>query len=195
LKVNKKTIDRLVLFNETVYQLQGYSFWKSFPQKSGINIIWDNSIEGVKIKSQVFGPSDESISAFLLKYRLFIQDKDDISLRNLEMLYSSILIDNSYKDKYKNLRKSINNVLDQPSNVQIKKHRVTIREIHDMFIYGSYAHMDEKDLNRKRFVAIKDNTVLFSIFANDFNVTLIKIMNELVQIKLLNEKVIKILTI
>ena len=62
-----------------------------------------------------------------------------------------------------------------------------------MFIFGAWAHLNENDLNRKRYLAIKDNKVIYPIFANDFNVTLIKIMNELVQIKFLNQEIIKIL--
>ena len=63
----------------------------------------------------------------------------------------------------------------------------------DMFIYGAWTHLKENDKNRKNYLAIKDNKVIYPIFANDFNVTLIKIMNELVKIKFLNEEVIKIL--
>lgn len=188
-----KEIELLKYFNQTVDQLQNFSFWKSFPSKSGIHIIWDNTAEGVKVKSEVFGPDDESISAFILKYRLFIQNKDDISLGKMDKIYSEMNVSTEYYEKFKCHRQKVNDVLDKPSNVQIKEHIVTIREIHDMFIYGVWAHLSENDLNRKRYLSIKDNPVIYPMFANDFNVTLIKIMNELVNIRSLNESVIKLL--
>ncbi len=190
---NKRVVEKLKSFNETVDQLQGYSFWKSFPSKSGINITWDYTESGVKVNSKVFGPEDESIGAFILKYRLFIQNKDDISLRNIDKIYSEMDLDKEYYEKFKSYRQSINDILDKPSNVQLNKHIVSIREIHDMFIYGAWAHLSGNDLNRKRYLGIKDNPVIYPIFANDFNVTLVKIMNELVNIKFLNDSVIKLL--
>jgi hypothetical protein len=102
-------------------------------------------------------------------------------------------LDKEYYEKFKSYRQSINDILDKPSIVQLNKHVVSIREIHDMFIYGVWAHLDEKDRNRKNYLSIKDNPVIYPMFANDFNVTLVKIMNELVQIKLLNEEVIRTL--
>lgn len=190
---NKKAVDKLNSFNETVDQLQGFSFWKSFPSKSGINITWDYTESGVRVNSKILGPDDEPISAFILKYRLFIQNKDDISLGNMDKIYSEIDLDKEYYEKFKSYRQSINDILDKPSNVQLNKHVVTIREIQDMFIYGVWTHLDEKDRNRKNYLSIKDNPIIYPMFANDFNVTLVKIMNELVQIKLLNEEVIRIL--
>lgn len=190
---NKKAVDKLNSFNETVDQLQGFSFWKSFPSKSGINITWDYTESGVRVNSKILGPDDEPISAFILKYRLFIQNKDDISLGNMDKIYSEIDLDKEYYEKFKSYRQSINDILDKPSNVQLNKHVVTIREIHAMFIYGVWTHLDEKDRNRKNYLSIKDNPIIYPMFANDFNVTLVKIMNELVQIKLLNEEVIRIL--
>ena len=166
---------------------------EKFSSKSGINITFDYTNKGTEIDSKILGPDDETISAFILKYRLFKQNKDDISLRNLEKLFLYLPIESNYKERYIVLKQRINSILDEESNVQIKKHRVTIREIHDMFIFGAWAHLNENDLNRKRYLAIKDNKVIYPIFANDFNVTLIKIMNELVQIKFLNQEIIKIL--
>lgn len=58
-----------------------------------------------KISSQLFGPNEEAISAFVLKYRLFIQDKDDISIKNMGDLYSELLLDNSYYEKYNSHKK------------------------------------------------------------------------------------------
>lgn len=192
-KSTQRMISILKSFNETVDQLQGFSFWKSFPSKSGINITWDYTESGVKVNSKIFGPEDESISAFILKYRLFIQNKDDISLRNIDKIYSEMDLDKEYYEKFKSYRESINDILDKPTNVRLNKHIVSIREIHDMFIYGVWAHLDEKDRHRKNYLSIKDNPVIYPMFANDFNVTLVKIMNELVNIKFLNDSVIKLL--
>ena len=188
-----REIELLEYFNLNVEQLQDFHFWKNFPSTSGIKISFDYTESETKIISKILGPDNEAISAFILKYRLFIQDKDGISLRNVEKLFLNLPIEFDYKERYKVLRQNINNILDEESNVQIKKHRVTFREIHDMFIYGAWTHLKENDKNRKNYLAIKDNKVIYPIFANDFNVTLIKIMNELVKIKFLNEEVIKIL--
>ena len=188
-----KEINLLEYFNDNVDKLQGFNFWKNFPSDSGISITFDYSKEETEINSKILGPDDESISAFILKYRLFIQDKDDISLRNIEKLYSSLPIDKDYKARFYNFKSNINEILNGLSNVEIKQRKVTKKEIHDMFIYGVWAHLNKNDLNRKRFLAIKDNTVVYTIFANEFNILLIRVMNILVQIKFLNEEVIRML--
>ena len=188
-----KEIELLKFFYQNVEQLQNFNFWKNFQSKSGFNITFDYKESETKINSVILGPNDEAISAFILKYRLFVQDKDDISLRNKDKHFSQLPIESVYKERFKEYRQKINDVLEEESNVQIKKHRVTLREIHDMFIYGVWAHLNVNDLNRKRFLKIKDDKVIYPMFANDFNVTLIRIMNFLVQIRFLNEEVIKIL--
>lgn len=180
-------------FNQTVDTLQGFNFWKTFPDNSGISIEWDYTQDGVTVNSKVIGPNDEAISAFILKYRLFIQDKDEISLRNMDKLFSTLPIKNEYYFRFKSIRNKINENLDRPSNVTRNNHKVTMREIHDMFIYGVWAHLDDKDVNRKRYLSIKENPVIYPMFANDFNLILLNTMNELVQIKLLNEEVLEIL--
>ncbi len=121
-------IERLKSFNQTVDILQGFNFWKKFPKKSGVNIKLDYTKEIVEINSKIVGPDDEAISAFILKYRLFIQSKDDISLRKIDKLYSTLPIEKEYYEKFKDKRKSFNNNLDQPANVTMKNHTVTKRK-------------------------------------------------------------------
>ena len=63
----EKEIKTLEYFNQNVEQLQGFNFWKNFPSKSGINIQWDFKEGNPKIKTEVSGPNEEAISAFILK--------------------------------------------------------------------------------------------------------------------------------
>ena len=60
-------------FNQNVEQLQDFHFWKNFPSTSGIKISFDYTESETKIISKILGPDNEAISAFILKYRLFIQ--------------------------------------------------------------------------------------------------------------------------
>ena len=186
---NNRLVEKLRYFNETVEQLRSFSFWADFPKDSGINIKWDKK---TGITAVYRGPSDESLSAFILKYRLFIQDKDDISIKRMEKLYSRIGNDTFY-NKFKELKTSINVILDKPSMVKINQHIVTNREIHNMFLKGGWAHIKENNKERKFYLSIKDDPATYTIFKNDFNITILDVMNVLVRIKFLNEEVIKIL--
>jgi hypothetical protein len=186
---NNRLVEKLRYFNETVEQLRSFSFWADFPKDSGINIKWDKK---TGITAVYRGPNDESLSAFILKYRLFIQDKDDISIKQMEKLYSTIGNDTFY-NKFKELKASINIILDKPSMVKINQHTVTMREIHNVFLKGGWAHIQENNRERKFYLSIRDDPAAYTIFKNDFNMTLLEVMNVLVRIKFLNEELLKTL--
>jgi hypothetical protein len=133
-----ESIKYLQLFNEQANTLKRLNFVKTiFNQKTGVQ---DSASQGEPFIINRSGPNEESIRAFVLTFRYFIQDKDGISFRKLAEHYNNLPISEEKKDKYNVIRESITNFLNSKSQVNINNS--TNGDIIDVFIYGELAHIN-----------------------------------------------------
>lgn len=174
----------LKAFNELVEEISKYKFFK---KKRVCFIIFF----GKPNKNKVIGPSKEDLSAFVLHYRKIIQDKDDISIKNMGIFYKQAPIEKIYYERYKLIIKNIDEIFSKPTNITTDNHTYTIREIHNMFIQGNLAHIQRNHYNRKLYLEITKDPVKETIFKTDLVITLLKIMRQLIAIKKLNEEVLE----
>jgi hypothetical protein len=84
-------------------------------------------------------PSVESAKAFIIDYRLIIQDNDGISLRLLGAAYEAEFGQDWPTREYQRLRTSVNALLDEPA---FHDSEITNRVLQDTFLYGWFAHED-----------------------------------------------------
>lgn len=80
----KSATDTLLLFNEKADKLEDLSFTKEL-ENSGVTI---SGKLGQPVQAQRHGPDDESIDAFVLTMRFFVQDNEITSFRNMADLYA-----------------------------------------------------------------------------------------------------------
>jgi hypothetical protein len=106
---------------------------------------------GDKWQVDFYQPSDEKRDALLFNIRLFIQDKDDISLRRLTDLYDDPGISNSWKSEYEHYRKELNERLERVV-AEGSKGKITHRDVLDMFLYGKFGHHDQKMIEHINFI-------------------------------------------
>ncbi len=99
-------------------------------------------------KLEITGPTQEQIDAFVLTFRLFLQNKDHLSLywlaKNVE---DDPDVSEHWKREFSAVRTTVNNVLDSfpPIQVSIANYKPpTRRDIMNTFIYGDLAHADEE---------------------------------------------------
>jgi hypothetical protein len=134
----------LKLFNEKVEELLELSFVKAVTAPNAGFSLSGKLLENGKfeINTEVRGPSDEAIKAFVLTFRFFIQDNETISLRNIAKLYEESNIDSTQKDYLDAARDAINKMLDTPNfiNLTYNGKTPTNREVMEVFIYGGLAH-------------------------------------------------------
>jgi hypothetical protein len=173
----------LRLFNEKTDRLLGLSFWPKshttgalveFNQNSG----WD---------SLFVGPDEESIQALMLTLRMFMQDNESISLQKMRSLYTG-LISGELSIQFFDHCSRLNTFLDSTSHLSIEKGRqLTYRCILDIFLYGTYAHMNSK--KRQIFEGIR-TTAFFPIFQTSLVQAIIEFGGCLKELKKINEEVL-----
>lgn len=130
----------LAIFNEKVERLVSLSF---FTKSKGSGAI-AQFVRGSGWESVFVGPDEESIEALVLTLRLFMQNNDRISLQNMRTIYASVPDLSALSGECVAACDRLNRLLDLDSNLSIEEGRqLSYREILEIFIYGTYAHVNE----------------------------------------------------
>lgn len=137
----------LTLFVQTARRLSSTRFAKylesggklSVTLRGGICVSEDNAIE-LRL------PDDEDMQAFALTFRMFVQDRDGISIRELAKLADS---DNGlspeWQQRMKGTRAWLKDYLSQPTNVWLRDGSTpNFQSVQETFLYGFVAHLEKK---------------------------------------------------
>ncbi len=137
-------IAAIKLFNEKALKLQNSSFVRDLQlPNAGVKIKGERQDDGnFAISSERKGPSDESIEAFVLTFRFFIQDNEESSLRNIASIYHGTDFENDLTGRFDSARNAINHLLASPNPLNITYNETvpTNRQVMEVFIYGGLAH-------------------------------------------------------
>ncbi|MGB2842228.1 MAG: hypothetical protein WBC40_07115 [Halobacteriota archaeon] len=186
-KEKEEIIESLRLFNEKYDKLMSLGFVKKiFEEKIGFTM---SVKKDAPVDFQRHGPEGESIDAFVLTYRFFIQNNERISFQNMSEIYGRKEITQDRKEAFKNIRETINNFLDSNSILTINDKTYTHREIQDIFVYGGLSHANKA--KKRIFDSWKRNQLLFGMLEEDFVGTLATILNAIQAIARLNLNVLK----
>jgi len=93
-----------------------------------------------RIESWVPEFDQDEIDAFVLTFRLFMQDND---LRSLSRIYASEWLHGNAQECFENARKQLNDHLDSAAKVLFGNTVVSVRFIADVVIYGGLAHTNK----------------------------------------------------
>lgn len=188
--MNTEIIQSLELFNEKATKLSKLSFLQKM-LLSGLEITFDNSSDNKNIEINKWGPDDESLDAFVLTYRFFINDKDGISFRKISDSYSSLSTEFAeYSERFFQIRNEVNSLLDSPTGVKFNNHNITNREGQNIFLFGHLSHSNRNDLDTKRYNRIIKYPVAYNILWNCFIVTVTKMFDKILLTKELNKEVL-----
>lgn len=158
----KSAIDKLLLFNEKADKLEGLSFTKGL-ENSGVTI---SGKLGQPVQAQRHGPDGESIDAFVLTMRFFVQDNEIISFRNMADLYAQLPVNRDLIQKFNDARAKTNASLDTPTSIKLNDASLTYRTILDVFLWGGLAHANSK--KKAIYDSWTRNPILFPLLQNEF---------------------------
>ncbi|MDM8553196.1 hypothetical protein QUF75_00480 [Desulfococcaceae bacterium HSG7] len=177
----------LSLFNEKVNKLKGYSFIDTVMNGTSSSFKWTK--DSGQITRERIGPSAETIDAFVLTFRFFIQNNEACSLQNLAKIYQDSLIPNDLQDSYKIIRSNINNFLDSgPSfGITFNDDQLTYRTMMEGFIYGDLSHNNKDKVEQMKLWM---STPISSLIENEFITLLAVVFKALEAICNLNDKAI-----
>jgi hypothetical protein len=187
--MTKEEILRIMkLFNEKAEKLLNSSFTKNL---EGSKLTISAKIkEAVKVER--LGPKGESIDSFILTYRFFIQNNEVSSFGNFAKIYENLLIPKVFRDKFIESRNELNQFLDEPLNIEYNNEKLTRRKIHDVFIYGGYAHANLE--KKKIYDAWMKFHILNEFLINEFVNIVAFVLNSILEVRSINEDVISILS-
>lgn len=193
MRLDLSDLKMMALFNEKVDKLWKSSFANQvFHNETGFIVHADRKeTSELKVsKIEVKAPKQESIDAFVLTFRLFIQDKDKISIPKLLAIYAKLpehdqnqaMLRTLYKE-HKVYRRSTSD----PTIMQNGK-ALTKWEILYAFIYGDLSHMDDKE--RPKYIEWTKNEINGMVMRNEFIMALAHELNFLLDLQQLNDLVI-----
>ena len=106
--------------------------------------------EGDSWQAEFFHPTDEQRDALLFNLRLFIQDKDDISLRRLTELYDDPDISAEWKREHAEFRGELKRRFDRVA-AEGPKGVLRHEDLFRMVLYGALAHRDADDASFQQY--------------------------------------------
>jgi hypothetical protein len=187
-------IKALEFFNEKADKLKNLSFVRSLQSEdSG----WQLSFQEGAATALRYGPDNESVEAFVLTFRFFIQDKDGISIRKMaerySRLYDSSLISKELLDNFDEARSKLLDYLGSNTRLIVggpdtTAKAITYQEVFDVFMWGGLAHARHKE----QFDEWQKGSmqVVFPMLENDFVMILRTYLQVISYVQRLNEKVL-----
>lgn len=130
---------------------------------------------------EFYEPDDEKRDALLFNIRLFIQDKDEISLRRMTELYSDPGISDNWKVEHGVIRDELNRRLSETS-AEGSRGRLSYREVLNMFLYGALGHKDSRDASQRLFEKWVTDQNEFEILHNTFHQVLIWVVAAVINV-------------
>jgi len=145
---------KLLSFNEAIKDLK-------------LNISWK---QGEDFKVNLTGPASEQIDAFVLTFRLFIQDNEQFSFRWLaNNATNDAGVSDDWKRGFSKARAEMNRYLDEyPALQTIIQNDAppTRRDIMNVFIYGDLSHVNDE--KRALFSKWMSNPIIPGILQLEF---------------------------
>jgi hypothetical protein len=134
----------LHLFKEKADHLESLSFTQRIiAQPSSFRLELHNDKGG---QAWWEGPGGESVEAFVLTFRYFVQDTE-VSFRRMARMYSALstegMVSSRLAGEFNELRDRVNAFLDQESYVNYNEELLTQRRIFEVFMWGGLAHANE----------------------------------------------------
>lgn len=177
----KSAIDTLLQFNKKADKLEGLSFTESL-QSSGVTI---SGKLGQPIQAKRQGPDEESIDAFVLTIRFFVQDNEATSFSNMADLYAELPINPDLAQKFNDARAKTNTSLDKPTLVKLNNTALTYRTVFDIFLWGGLAHANPK--KKAIYDTWVQDPILFPVLQNEFVFALGILLNMIFFTRALNK--------
>ena len=125
-------LEKIRLYNGEVEELFSLGFYKYLRENKGLGIEVGGK-NNPYLKTHF--PSEDETRSFILTLRKIYRDTDGISFRCLGKYYELLPVPSEYREKYRELRKSLNNYLDSQTytiytnNTRDNKLKVQLKEI------------------------------------------------------------------
>ncbi|MBN8581428.1 MAG: hypothetical protein J0L96_12215 [Anaerolineae bacterium] len=167
-------------FIERAEKIRKFSYLNEGENIVGFQIIGE--------KIDFYQPTDEQLEAVVLNLRLFLQNGDGISFRELAKLCEDPDISKYWKDEFIVIRQNLNISLDIEVVEDSNKGKLTNRDILNMFVFGKLAHKDPKDKHNELYRRWVTSDVEYKILINTFHTVVLSVLSAVFNISLISRK-------
>ena len=145
--LRESTRETLEMVVEKANLMRSRAYWQFFREGREIGLRFGiDPVSDALIDVEFIGPNEEARDALLVTLRLFIQDNERISLKNLAKLSAEDSeLSSDWNRSYASIRGEANELLDESLTLaaqQVGMSDLTGRELLDTFLYGEIAHMN-----------------------------------------------------
>jgi hypothetical protein len=184
--INESAISAINFFNDKSVKIIESEYVKNLVDgKVSLRLKRDGDIIA---DPEVIVPDDLYIESFLLSLRFYIQDNEDISIRNLAKIYNESNIESSLKMRFNKSRNWLLKYLNCKCMVQQEGHNLTRFQVFEFFVYGEYAHSTKKE----DFNKLKINNIYYGTYRYIFNEVLLMYIKTIKELVSINQEVIEL---
>ena len=184
------SVNDVLLFNEKAELLGNSSLAKAMRQEDSGGL-FECSAEG-DYEVVLVGAEGESVDAAFLTWRMFLQNNDRISIRNISKIYANSNDFSSHRTEFEAVRTQINNYLDSPNGIDFFGKNYTNREIIELLLYGSKGHSNrEKEADLK---TLMDFEPVANMFLNQVNAASANLVKGILLLAEINKKALTIIS-
>jgi hypothetical protein len=165
-------IELLKLFIERVDKLRNSSYVRAIHETPLKLTISGNMAE----KTLLFKNTDvnpEHVDAFLFTLRLFIQEKDSISVEKMGSMIGSLEVSKEPKVRFFKQKEFLDKFLSEQSMMRIDDDLPTNNDVLRTVLYGFRGHLKTEEPKYRRYKEWSSNPIALSIIEFTFNSVLI----------------------
>jgi hypothetical protein len=175
-------VARLELYNERAVKLEASTFLQS---------VLDSRIT-LRLLEKPFrvaregGPDQDSMEAFVLSLRLFVQDRDGLSFRIIKSFYDTIPVSQKLKDAVEEICVGLSRYLDGSSPLVVNDYNISRRELLTVWMNGELAHVNTKHRARLEEWTVKEDIRPF--FQYEFETVITRVAWAVEALRKVNER-------
>jgi hypothetical protein len=180
---------RLHVFNEKADKLKRSRFKAAmFDQPTGVTLSW--TAETSDATTEIRGPDEEAVDAFILTLRFFLRDPDGISFNKLAEIYDAPGIPPELCERLHQLRDALNaHLAGQPLvQINVNGESLTRGRILNVFIYGDLAHTNEE--KQAAFAVWNAHPMARALLQNEFHALVAEVFNCILYVQHLNKQLL-----
>ena len=182
--VKSEAIADLKLFNEKAVVLWNSSFADAtLRSQFAVMFSWEacGNYEAVLI-----GPEGESVDATFLTLRMFLQDNDRISIRNIAKLYSHEQELKPYQLDFDTTRDQINTFLESDNGINFSGNHYSNKELIELLLYGSKGHSNRAKESKLR--KLLDSSISSPLYLNQVNFAVAQLIIGIAAVAEINQR-------
>lgn len=165
--MNPRNKSDLEIFIKKARILQESSFAKKFDEGGSTAILqWDKKIGFDEV---VVGPEGEEVHSALFTLRMFIQDNDRISIKNISKIFQEEPELDNRKSYFEDVRIGLNSELDKEIGMKYFDDHYTYREALNLYLY-SEGHTNRK--YTEKWKEISETPFAATMFRNAVNLAI-----------------------